>query len=370
MKERKEKLIDEYRKKCYFSCVESEKTKNFDVNIFNCTQAEYKYCNLFTDYHFEEIKSFPLQQEKGLKKYLDLLPLKRMSFSYGEGSTPLRKAVNYGKKNKLSDLFVKDEGHNPTGSFKDRKSVINVNVALDLGIEEVYSITSGNAGISLSFYCCPNRIKSVHFLINPKRELVLEERFIELSGGKVKRDIAGIREMLRFGPKDKRWNCTPGFDPIGVEGYKTISWEIWEQLEKTVPDVVVVPVGSGGGLFGVYKGFADLKNLSLTDKIPEIWSVEPSECPIVTSALETNNARFELENGSSFTYADHLMLNFKPSLPLVLNALNETRGHAINVSNLEIKKALKDIIKTEGLIPEPSSATVFAGIEKNREYLQ
>lgn len=369
-------VIRKFQEKCFFSCVEESKhsVPEFNINVFNTNFLDKKYCNLLTEYHYEDIKEFPLKRKKGLASYLPLLPLGSIRSSFREGNTPLIKAKKYSEKVEIPKLYVKDEGKNPTGTFKDRKSVINVNVALDLRIRHIYSVTSGNAGISLSFYSNPNGIETTHFLINPKRDLILEERFIKLAGGMVERGISkNMKKIFEFGtiPGEDKWNCTPGFDPIGVEGYKVISWEIWDQLGGKTPDVIFVPVGSGGGLYGIHKGFRDLKMLELIDRLPKIFAVQPAESPIVSRALGTKTNRFELEDDDNLNYsvADHLVASFMPSLPLVISALEQSNGQVITVDNEDVQTALRNIMKTEGLIPEPSAATVFAAIEKTKEEL-
>ena len=261
--------------------------------------------------------------------------------------------------------YLKDEGRNPTGSFKDRKAVINANIAVTCGSKCLHCVTSGNAGVATATYAGALGIPSMHHFVNDRRRQKVAHLQIERLGGKVSRNKSSREAVFELSPGFSQYNCTPGYDPIGMEGYKVISWEIWEELGR-VPDAVVLPVGSGEGLVGVFKGFLELKDIGLTASLPKIVAVEPSECGILEATKTPFADPHEISDPSVIwrSHADQLVLQFMPCVRMVLWAIRESHGVHCAVRNEEIEMALHLLLKETGLLFEPSSAVVIAALQR------
>jgi len=337
------------------------------INRWNCPGEDPKYSCLAVKYDYESVKKFPLKEEKGIRRYLPLLPINEVNYSQNEGGTPLLKYEHLNEELGIDDLYVKDEGRNPTASFKDRKSVININVAALTNINCLHCLTSGNAGISLATYARLLDLPSKHYLANNGRSLKEEVRTIELLGGEILRDPDSYGFPLSFKPDSTQYNCTPGYDPIGLEGYKIIAWEIWEELGR-VPDVVVLPVGSGEGIFGIFKGFYELRQIGRTERIPKMVAVEPSECGILQKTKKWSDDPHVIPDPEVIwrSLADQLVLQFMPCIRMVLWAIEQSGGMSLAVENDEIEQALDMAFSRNALMLEPSSAVVFAALQQKK----
>lgn len=335
-------------------------------NLWHCPRTDEKYSCLTVQYNYKSVKKFPIQEEKGLCRYLPLLPVDEIKYSLNEGRTALFSNKELSKRLGIDKLFFKDEGRNPTGSFKDRKTIIDINYALAINATSLHCITSSNSGVSLATYGRMARLTTKHYLVNYRRSLKPESKYIKHMGGEIYRDPDTYKIPSSLEPTSSEINCTPGYDPIGMEGYKVIAWEIWEELGY-VPDVVVIPVGSGEGLFGVFKGFLELKEMNLVDKIPQMLGVEPSECGILTQTKHWKNEPYAISDTDPNliwkSHADQLVLNFMPCVRLVLWAIEQSEGNYVAVSNNEIEEALDLFINDTGLMIEPSSAVVIAALQ-------
>jgi threonine synthase len=334
-------------------------------NLWSCPGVDPRYSCLAVQYQYDAVKKFPLDAYRGLERFLPLLPLVRVVHTLNEGNTPLLRQNRLNTQLGFPELYLKDEGRNPTGSFKDRKAVINANIAATCGSKRLHCVTSGNAGVAIATYAGALGIASKHYLVNSRRSTKLEGRRMERLGGEVLRDASAWEAVFELPPDLIEYNCTPGYDPIGMEGYKVIAWEIWEQLGR-IPDAVVVPVGSGEGLVGVFKGFLELKAMGLITSLPKMVAVEPNECGILSATKELFADPHEISDPRVIwrSHADQLVLQFMPCVRMVLWAIRESHGIHCAVRNEEIEGALDLFISKTGLLIEPSSAVVLAALRR------
>jgi len=340
-------------------------------NLWGCPGQNRRYSCLAVRYPYDAVKKFPQDAGRELERFLPLLPLASVEHTLIEGHTPLIRHKRLNIHLNITELYLKDEGRNPTGSFKDRKAVINANVAAACGTKCLHCVTSGNAGVATATYAGALGIESKHYLVNSRRGLKLERRRIERLGGEVFRDDAASEPVFKLPPGFSEYNCTPGYDPIGMEGYKVIAWEIWEQLDGHIPDAVVVPVGSGEGLVGIFKGFLELKKVGRVTNLPKMIAVEPTECGILAATKDILADPHEIGDPSVIwrSHADQLVLQFMPCVRMVLWAIQESHGEHCDVRNEEIEKALDLFINETGLLIEPSSAVVLAALQRGLDKL-
>lgn len=312
------------------------------------------------------LDEFPVK-EIGLNRYRPLLPAK-ITVSLGEGNTPLLKASDslieyFG----LANLWIKHEEMNPTGCFKDRESALTVSMAKQNGIKSVVIASSGNAALSTAAYAKKARIECIAYI--PKKTTREKKQLIQLFGAKLK-TVSGNYEKVYRKLADlatSSWNVTSGQNYLRTEGDKTIAYEIWEQVG--VPDAVVVPAGNGGCLAGIWKGFWDLKQIGKTTKIPRMIAVQVKGAAPLEKALRENLETALIINASD-SIAEGIVAEESYCLPKAIQAIKESQGAVITVTDREILEALATLTKYESFISEPTSAAAFAALPKLPSELQ
>jgi threonine synthase len=304
-------------------------------------------------------------------KYHEFLPVKskRYIVTLGEGGTPLLKASNLAREMGLRNLYLKDETRNPTGSFKDRSMTVGVSKALEFGTKTVATASSGNAAASLAAYSAKAGLKCFAFVLEFASFAKIAQ--IRLYGA----DVVKVRtveegkdptvQMLRMAVEKYGWYPCPSygpFNPYQVEGPKTMSYEIIEQLNWSLPDWVIVPVGSACLLTGIWKGFTDFQKIGFIDSIPRLAAIQPAGCAPLVRAFKEGKKPFEIKpwkrpNTIAGGLADLLPWDRDAALVALRNG-----GTAEAVSDEEILKAQRLLASTEGIFAEPSGVASLAGL--------
>lgn len=343
----------------YYKCIKCKKTYPFNKDVFTCDAHSpyYGYLTLMYDYKKVKIKN----NQSSWSKYLDLLPIDNFKIHFNEQKTPLFKLKNIGNKYNLTNLFLKDESKNPTGSFKDKETICAINKAIEWNIKKIFIVSSGNAAVSAAAYAQKAGIECLCLV--PKNMSVGKRFLINLYGGKIKEIDGNYEEIYRYAIDNNfpGWNTTPGINPIKEEGIKIIGFEIWEDIN--VPDVVMVPCGNGTLLFGIYKAFKELQYLGLIKKLPKFIGVQIKNASPLKLALDQDKEFVRLEEVFD-SIAEGIIAQESYSSPKVMMALNETKGQIIEVDDKEITEALEEVTKMESLIPEITSVSVFAALKK------
>jgi len=302
-----------------------------------------------------------LTAPRSVWKYRDLLPLPdpAHAVTLGEGGTPLLQVQTLGEASRLENLYVKNETCNPTWSFKDRQNAVSVSTARALGFKKVTTSTTGNQGVSTAAYaaaaglecavfCHPETPRVQHDLIRlyGARSISLKDRKQFLST--LVRDC-GFFPCAGLTP-------LPVASPFGVEGYKTISYEIVMQLNGQVPDRVYAPVAGGHGLYGIYKGFRELKALSAVDRIPRMFGCQAEGCnPFVRSFRARQQEVTTVRNPSTIA----LSIRDETGGDCGLRAIYDSEGEALDASDQEIVRAAR-LLARGGIAAEPASAAPVA----------
>jgi len=318
----------------------------------------YEYIEI--SYLYDNIKKLSLSQKKKILPKLS--PLKGKPLSIGEGNTPLIRIENFLSLCKKHQVFVKNEAQNPTGSFKDRESSLVVSKAKELGYKKVSVVSSGNAALSAAVYGNKVDIECECFV--PKNTSRAKKQMLKLYSARfhlIDGDYETIYRKVVDNPPQNSWNITGGQNIFREEGSKKIAYEIWQEIG--VPDVILIPIGNGGLLSAVYKGFKELKELGLTNKLPQLIGVQVKNASPIKIALERDKDFVILEHVPD-SIAEGVIARESYCSPKVIRAIKETKGLMIEVTESEIIKALKDIITIESLTPEPTSATVYAALKK------
>ncbi|MBD3413781.1 MAG: threonine synthase [Candidatus Aminicenantes bacterium] len=306
------------------------------------------------------------EKSNPLDKYIDFLPIKKAlhRFSLGEGNTPLLKLNRLMHKFNVPDLYAKNEMMNPTGSFKDRGTVIAVHNAVSLGIRNIGTVSTGNMAVSTAAYGARTGIKT-YVLVS---EDTSDEKIFSaaLHGAilvKVKGDYGELfYKSLETGKKNHVYFIN-SVDPFRIEGYKVTAFEIWQQLGGQVPTHIFVPVSSGGHIIGLMKAFSELKQNKLTNRLPVFVGIQPKKASPITNAFLNGQSQItRIQKADSF--AQSINNPAPPGGNCVLKWIKETNGHLLRVSDEEILKAQKKLASFEGLFGLPAAAAPLAGLFK------
>jgi threonine synthase len=317
-------------------------------------------------------KSTIALREASLWRYRELLPVKDLRFKLclGEGFTPLFHAQRLGCELGFANLYIKDEGLNPTGSFKARGLAVAVSRAWELGVHAVSVPTAGNAGCAMSAYAALAGIKAHVFMpadvpkpfVNECRVLGAEVTLINgliTDCGKAARE--GVEKFGRFDVSTLK-------EPYRIEGKKTMGYELAEQMGWTLPDIVIYPTGGGTGLVGMWKAFDEMEKLGwIGPKRPRMVTVQSDGCAPMVKAFHEGK-EFAETWPDARTVADGLRVPAAVGDFLILRALRESRGTAVAVPDGEIIKGTYLMGKTQGIWPAPEGgATLAAFLELRKQ---
>ncbi|NTW31255.1 MAG: threonine synthase [Bacteroidetes bacterium] len=275
------------------------------------------------------------------------------------GNSPLYKITSLDNNLLNFELFLKDDSQNPTFSFKDRASAIVSAFAKENGIDTIVAASTGNAGSSLAGICAAQKQKAIVFVPAkaPKAKLtqilMYGAQIVPVDGTYDNAFDLSIEATKKFG----WYNRNTAYNPFTIEGKKTVSFELFAQLNQNVPDRIFVPVGDGVIISGVYKGFEDLLKLGIIDKIPVIVAVQA----IGSSNIINNIERENFISAPSNTIADSISVDIPRNFNMAKKFIVENKGKTLAVSDEEIISASKVLSMRTGIFAEPAAATAFAG---------
>ena len=295
--------------------------------------------------------------------FIDLLPINNIKSlpNLRIGNTPLYVIDSIDKTKLPFNLFLKDDSQNPTYSFKDRASAIVSAYAKEKGFNTIVAASTGNAGSSLAGICAAQGQKAIVIvpgsapLAKLTQILMYGATIVPINGTYDDAFDLSIKATEAFG----WYNRNTAFNPFTIEGKKTVSFELFEQLNHKVPDRIFVPVGDGVIISGVYKGFEDLLKLKLIDHMPTIVAVQAKKSDNLVRNIE--NKEFEIEKSTSI--ADSISVDIPRNFYMAKMFLEKYKGEHISVSDSEIIEASSILSKNTGLFAEPAAAAAFAGFQ-------
>lgn len=303
-----------------------------------------------------------------LWRYQELLPPDLTeAITLGEGMTPLLRCDRFGHRFGLRQLYVKDESQNPSGSFKDRLAAAALAMAGRFGARTVGVSSTGNAGAGAAAYAARKGLPCVVLTVQGAASSIMTQ--IQAYGAMVMAaETKADRWKLLQTAVDK-WHWYPtspyfgppvGSNPFGVEGYKTLAFEICEQMDWEAPDWCVLPVAYGDALFGMWKGFDEFARLGLIKKRPRMVAAEMAGC--LTAALESGGDRIPEIAAPTPYVASSISVN--QSTYQALFVLRASRGLARIVKNEELLELQGELGADEGIYAEPSSLAAFAALRQ------
>jgi len=345
---------------------QKEYPKDQILNLCSCGGV------LFAVYDLEKIaqkfkKESLLTRPKTLWRYSEFLPVENPEniISLGEGFTPLIKLEKLGKKLGLTNLFLKDESFNPTGSFKARGMSLAVSKAKELKIKKICLPSAGNAGSAASCYAAKAGLQAYVFM--PKdvdSTFVLECQAFGAVVNLVEGLISDAGRTMNQQKQADWFDLSTTKEPYRVEGKKTLGLELAEQFNWELPDVVIFPTGGGVGIIGMWKAFDEMEKIDLIgEKRPRMMVVQAEGCAPLVKAFREKKDRVE-EWKNATTIASGLRVPQPYADFIVLKALRESKGEAIAVSDQEIVSCLKELASTEGILVCPEGASSLAGLKK------
>ncbi len=351
----------------FMKCIGCGKEYSPEKIIYTCP-----VCNdqLSIEYRFSTLRHNLEEKWKNRSlsvwKYREILPVtyEEKIVSMGEGGTKLHNCKRLAKILGLKELHVKNEGENPTGSFKDRGMTVGVTKALELGMQHVACASTGNTSASLAAYAAKSGVKCIVIIPSGKvafgklaQAIVHGAQVIQIRGN-FDDALRIIRELCSKHPV----YLLNSLNPYRLEGQKTIAFEVRDQLDAA-SDKVILPVGNAGNISAIWKGFNELKELGMITTLPQMIGIQAEGAAPIANAVKMGKETVEpLANPE--TVATAIRIGAPVNWKKAVKAIKDSGGLAETVSDREIIEAQKLLASREGIFVEPASAASIAGLKK------
>ncbi len=306
---------------------------------------------------------------KSLWRYREVLPVTKESdiVTLGEGWTPLLPAPRLGAKHGMKNLFIKDEAQNPTASFKARGMTAAVSMAKQYGLKKMAAPSAGNAAGALAAYAARAGMEAHLFMPKdtPKANIIECEQmgaFVTLINGLIT-DCGA--EVAKRKTAEGWFDVSTLKEPFRAEGKKTLGYELAEQLDWKLPDVILYPTGGGTGLIGMWKAFDEMEKMGLIalgTKRPRMYTVQATGCQPIVRAFEANE-KFAAEHLGATTKASGLRVPKAIGDFLMLEALHKSGGGAIAIPDEDMISCTKEVGVAEGVFTAPEGAACYAALK-------
>jgi threonine synthase len=337
-------------------CNNCKTTMDTSENITHCHQ-----CEGLLEYAFnsEYLKTVKFRGANNFWRYRSVLPKVTKTVSLGEGGTPLQRSHRLAEELGLNNLYLKDETRNPTSSFKDRSASLIISDAVSRGYDSIVCASNGNHGASVAAYSAREDLNCN--LIVPRaidlgklaQMMVYNAKIIE-AGESIESAISRAQAL----ENELGWyQATTELNPLSIEALKTIAYELVEQQGS--PDWVAVAMGSGTTMHAIWKGFKELKESGRITDTPKLIGVQAKGCSPITDAF-SKGIQQPISIVETRTEASAIRVATPIYGKLAIQALQESNGVAISISDEEMISTGKLIAKLEGIFPEPASAATVA----------
>ncbi len=348
-------------------CVKCGAEHEADPNVTTC-----KKCGGMLDikYDYSYIKSrisrekLAERRENTMWRYMEFLPVAGESKvnKLRVGWTPFYEVPRLAEQLGIGKLYIKDDGINPTASLKDRASAMAVVKAEEAGVDTIACSSTGNAASSLAGNAAAAGFTTYIFV--PERAPKGKVAQLMMFGANVISVKGSYEETFELSAQAiERWgwyNRNAAINPFLMEGKKTVALEIAEQMNWEMPDYIAISVGDGCTIGGLWKGLKDLYAAGFIDRLPQIISVQAEGCCPLNHAIQEGKDWEPMEEN---TLADSIAVGVPRNPDKALNAIRESRGIPVNVSDQEILEAMK-LLGSVGVFAEPAGATGAAGVKK------
>jgi threonine synthase len=301
-------------------------------------------------------------------RYRDLMPITDPTriVTLGEGGTGLHPCKRLGKALGLKELYVKNEGENPTGSFKDRGMTVGVTKAVELGVKSVICASTGNTSASLAAYAAKAGLTCAVLIPSGKiaygklaQAIIYGAKVIQVRGN----FDQALDIVFKLSEKHKNIYLLNSINPFRIEGQKSLGFEICEQLDNKSPDRIIVPVGNAGNISAIWKGFTEFHNLGFVKSLPKMTGIQAAGSAPIAEMIRMGSKELK-PVAKPETIATAIRIGAPVSWKKAVNAIRDSEGTAETVTDDEILEAQKTLSRLEGLFVEPASASSIAGLKK------
>ena len=356
-----------YSRLSHLSCTKCDARYDVGPLLNVCTRPGCAG-SLFAAYDLEPFARDVAGRSPGMWRFHEVMPARSAEeiVTLGEGGTPLLKAGRLGAAHGMPNLWIKEEAGNPTGSFKARGLGAAVTMAKALGAKRIALPTAGNAGGAAAAYAAKAGLECHVFM--PKDTPKVFRIECEAYGARVGLVDGLIDDCGRIVAQRKEaegwFDVSTLKEPYRVEGKKTMGYEIAEQLGWTLPDVVVYPTGGGTGLIGMWKAFDEMEKVGwIGPARPRMVSVQAEGCaPIPKAVAEGKDVSVRFEN--AHTYASGLRVPKAHADYLILQILRASNGHAVTVTDDEMRRGVVELASHEGLFAAPEGGAAWEAVKK------
>jgi threonine synthase len=351
-----------------FKCVECEREHRAGEVEYVCPACGG---NLDVLYDYERIAanvtkaSLASDSNLTMWRYRSLLPIKDSSPvpPLTVGWTPIYDSQPLAAQYAIKQVLLKDDGRNPTASFKDRPSALAVVLAQEAGARVITTASTGNAGCALAGMCASVGMESVIFV--PANAPPAKMAQLQIYGARVVLVEGSYDEACELCLQAARsygwYQRSTGFNPFMTEGKKTAALEIAEQLRWEIPDKIFVAVGDGCIIGGLWKGFQDFHRLGFIDRLPQMIGVQSDNASAIVDAANGDGI---VRAGQAHSIADSINVSNPRDATKAIRAIRESGGHGVTVSDQEILSGIINLARATGVFVEPSAAASFAGFVK------
>jgi threonine synthase len=351
-------------------CINCGSKYNIDEVIYFCKkcgdllEVTYDYNKLKETLKKRNWSNVPLS----VWRYRDLMPINNSSriVSLGEGGTGLHLTKGLGKQLGLKELYVKNEGENPTGSFKDRGMTVGVTKALELGAKSVICASTGNTSASLAAYAAKAGLQCAVLIPSGKiaygklaQAMIYGAKVLQVRGN----FDQALDIVLKLSQKHRSIYLLNSINPFRIEGQKSLGFEICDQLDHKSPDRVIVPVGNAGNISAIWKGFTEFHRLGFIETLPMMTGIQAAGAAPIANAIKSGSDMI-IPVTKPETVATAIRIGAPVSWKKAISAIRDSGGTAEMVTDDEILAAQKLLARVEGLFVEPASASSIAGLKK------
>ena len=301
-------------------------------------------------------------------RYRHFMPVSNATkiVSLNEGGTGFHLCEHLAKHIGLQNLYVKNEGENPTGSFKDRGMTVGVTKAVELGVKSVICASTGNTSASLAAYAAKAGLQCAVLIPSGKiaygklsQAMIYGAKVIQVRGN----FDQSLDAVLKLSEKHRSIYLLNSINPFRIEGQKSLGFEICDQLNQEAPDRIIVPVGNAGNISAIWKGFYEFHELGIIKALPKMTGIQAAGSAPIAQAVKSGRDTI-VPVSAPETVATAIRIGAPVSWKKALKAIRESGGTAETVTDEEILSAQKLLARGEGLFVEPASASSIAGLIK------
>ena len=351
-------------------CINCNSEYNIDEIVYFCKKCgdlleiEYDQSELNRALKENEWRNAPLS----VWRYRLFMPVKDSSkiVTLNEGGTGLHLCQRLAEWLGIRQLYVKNEGENPTGSFKDRGMTVGVTKATELGAKSVICASTGNTSASLAAYAAKAGLQCSVLIPSGKiaygklsQSMIYGAKVIQVRGN----FDQALNMVLKLSEKHRNIYLLNSINPFRIEGQKSLGFEICDQLNQQAPDRIVVPVGNAGNISAIWKGFKEFHDSNFVNSLPKMTGIQADRAAPIATAIKNGNDTI-VPVAEPETVATAIRIGAPVSWKKAMNAIKESHGTAETVTDAEILDAQKTLARVEGLFVEPASASSIAGLKK------